>query len=107
MYCNSHKTIVYVVNRTGLLVKKHNSDQALFDYVKLVRKKCKKPIAQGFGINSYEQVSALKDKVDIIVAGSYFVRYISELSTQQFSPQDYTRKLQIHAQNLMGWNKET
>ena len=72
----------------------------------LVRKKCKKPIALGFGINSYEQVKALEGKVDIIVAGSYFVRFINELSkSQELTPQDYMQKLQSHAQNLMGWDK--
>ncbi|MCX2717419.1 tryptophan synthase subunit alpha [Helicobacter sp. MIT 21-1697] len=99
--------IVYVVARAGITGEKTHIDNTLFDWIHCINKHCKKPIALGFGINSYEQVSALKDKVDIIVAGSYFVRYISELSTQQFSPQDYTHKLEKHTQMLMGWNKET
>ncbi len=97
--------IVYVVARAGITGEKTHIDKALFEWIRLIQKHCKKPIALGFGINSYEQVAALKDKVDIIVAGSYFVRFISELSTQsQLSPQDYMHKLQAHAQMLMGWD---
>lgn len=96
--------IVYVVARAGITGEKTQFTQAFFDYITLVRKKCKKPIALGFGINSYEQVKLLEGKVDIIVAGSYFVRLVSELSTQaHLSPQDYRQKLQAHAQKLMGW----
>lgn len=91
--------------RAGITGEKTHIDKALFEWIRLIQKHCKKPIALGFGINSYEQVAALKDKVDIIVAGSYFVRFISELSTQsQLSPQDYMYKLQAHAQMLMGWD---
>lgn len=98
--------IVYVVARAGTTGEKTQLNRDLFDYVNLVRKKCKKPIALGFGINSYEQVKALEGKVDIIVAGSYFVRFINELSkSQELTPQDYMQKLQSHAQNLMGWDK--
>lgn len=96
--------IVYVVARAGITGAKTHFDKHFFKYLKNVRKCCKKPIALGFGINTYEQVLALGNKVDIIVAGSYFVRFITELSTQVLSEKDYEKNLKQHAKTLMNWS---
>lgn len=99
--------IVYVVARAGITGDKTHLNTALFEYIECVKKHCQKPIALGFGINSYEQVALLEGKVDIVVAGSYFVRYISTLATQaNLTPQDYAQKLQAYTQALMGWEQE-
>lgn len=96
--------IVYVVSRPGTTGAQTHIDSALFDWLSFIRKFCKKPLALGFGINSFKQVEMLRGRVDIIVAGSYFVRLVSELATQpHLTPQDYTKKLQEHAKALMGW----
>lgn len=96
--------IVYVVSRAGTTGARTHIDSALLEWLRFIRRFCKKPLALGFGINSSEQVEVLKDKVEIIVAGSYFVRLISELSKDtKLTPQDYLQKLQEHTKALMGW----
>lgn len=94
--------LVYVVARSGTTGAKTHIDDTLFEWLKFVRKYCKKPIALGFGINSYEQVAALSGKVAIIVAGSYFVRFIAALAQDSIASQDYMQKLKEHTQALMG-----
>ncbi len=96
--------IVYVVARSGITGDKTELDQAFFRYLADVKKHCKKPIALGFGINSHAQVASLEGKVDIVVAGSYFVRFISELSIQNLAPQSYQDQLTTYAKSLMGWD---
>ena len=96
--------IVYIVSRSGTTGAKTQIDFTLLEWLEFIRKYCKKPLALGFGINSNEQVEMLKNKVEIIVAGSYFVRFITELSKEsKLTPQDYLHKLQEHTKALMGW----
>ncbi|WP_110581780.1 tryptophan synthase subunit alpha [Helicobacter cinaedi] len=96
--------IVYIVSRSGTTGSKTHIDSTLLEWLKFIRRFCKKPLALGFGINSNEQVEMLKNNVEIIVAGSYFVRFITELSKEsKLTPQDYLHKLQEHTKALMGW----
>lgn len=96
--------IVYVVARAGITGDSTQFNSAFFAYLHKVHKCCKKPIALGFGISSYTQVATLKGKVDIVVAGSYFVRFIATLAGQNLAPEAYFERLQAHTRTLMGWD---
>ncbi|TLD81994.1 tryptophan synthase subunit alpha [Helicobacter sp. MIT 05-5293] len=95
--------IVYVVARAGITGDKTPIDKNIFKWIKCVKKHCKKPIALGFGINSNEQVQMLNEQVEIIVAGSYFVKKIGELKNQ--TPAMIKQELVAHTRLLMGWNQ--
>lgn len=95
---------VYVVARAGITGDKTKIDSNLFKWIDFVKKHCKHDIALGFGINSNEQVKALQDRVEIIVAGSYFVNHITTLHKQNLQGKEVQNKMCIHARNLMNWS---
>lgn len=96
--------IVYVVARSGITGDKTAIDSMLLEWIDYVKTHCNKPIALGFGINSNEQVRELSCKVEIIVAGSYFVKKISQLAEQHtLQAQHIESELKNHTQALMGW----
>lgn len=81
--CNISDEFVYVVARAGTTGKKTQIDDNLFEWIDFVKLHCDKKIALGFGINSNDQIVALQNKADIIVAGSYFVQKISSINPQE------------------------
>lgn len=97
--------IVYVVARSGTTGAKTKIDSELTKWISFVRANCKKPIALGFGINSNQQVYEISKtgEIEIIVAGSYFVQKITEISEQNIKPQNIEAELNAHTKALMGW----
>lgn len=77
------KDFVYVVARTGTTGKKTQINEKLFEWLEFVKSHCDKKIALGFGIYSNEQVVALQDIIDIVIAGSYFVKKINSRNPQE------------------------
>jgi len=69
---------IYTVARTGITGKKTEITGEVTEWLNFVRKNSKLPIAVGFGINSSNQIKNLKPYCDIAIAGSYFVRKITE-----------------------------
>ncbi|MCE3039117.1 tryptophan synthase subunit alpha [Helicobacter anatolicus] len=88
----SQGEFIYAVARAGITGSKTIISQDLFDYLDRIAKNCDKKIALGFGIQSYKQIQAIKDKIDIVVAGSYFVKQITKDSSKK-SLFDHTLKL--------------
>lgn len=86
--------ILYIVARSGITGDKTAIDQNILDYLKKLKELTNKRLAIGFGIQSYEQVSILKDYADIIVAGSYFVTEIKKDPS--------TEALKLSTERLMG-----
>ncbi|PAF42581.1 tryptophan synthase subunit alpha [Helicobacter sp. 11S03491-1] len=82
---------VYVVARSGITGSKTQIQKSLFDWISFVKKNCNKKIALGFGIRSNQQIKALQDEVNIIVAGSYFVEKISTLRPSE-NPRESLKK---------------
>ncbi|CBG39836.1 tryptophan synthase subunit alpha [Helicobacter mustelae] len=74
---------LYAVARLGITGSKTTIDDALERYIARIRKNSNQKIALGFGIQTHEQIEQIKDSVDIIVAGSYFVRQIKQNPTKQ------------------------
>lgn len=96
--------IIYVVARAGTTGAKTHISKDLLIWLDAIKTLCEKPIALGFGINDNAQVRALQSRVDIIVAGSYFVKKISELALDSSNAKEtYTTALKAHAKKLMGF----
>ncbi|PAF52620.1 tryptophan synthase subunit alpha [Helicobacter sp. 13S00477-4] len=93
---NTSCEFVYVVARSGITGEKTCIDEFLFEWIDFVRKNCTKKIALGFGIQNKNQIQALKDKIDIVVAGSYFVKKIASLKDGK----NTLEILKIHTTNL-------
>lgn len=86
---------VYVVARSGITGNKTEINQEVLDWINFVKSHCDKKIALGFGIQSSTQIKALKDKVDIVVAGSYFVKKTSLIQ------KDFKNALKKYTQELL------
>ncbi len=69
---------IYTVARVGTTGKKTEIDTDVREWLEKVREYSSLPTAVGFGINSSEQVKKLEEYCDIAIAGSYFVKSISE-----------------------------
>jgi len=65
--------LLYAVSRTGVTGVKGVSSN-LEDYLKKIRKNTNASIALGFGIQSAEQVHALKGKTEMAVIGSHILK---------------------------------
>lgn len=68
---------IYAALRTGITGTQTSVDQATLDFIKKVSAGGSK-VYGGFGISSGEQSALLGDKVEAVVAGSVFVRLITE-----------------------------
>jgi len=68
---------IYAALRTGITGSDTKIDQKTLDFLKAVGAGGSK-VYGGFGISNGEQAAALADKVEAIVAGSVFVRIITE-----------------------------
>lgn len=88
----SNCDFIYAVARTGTTGSKTTINEELIQYLSLIKKNCDKKIALGFGIQSYEQIKQIQDKIDIIVAGSYFVKQI-KLDSSLTTLKNHTLKL--------------
>ncbi|PAF45036.1 tryptophan synthase subunit alpha [Helicobacter sp. 11S02596-1] len=93
---------VYVVARSGTTGKKTEMEASLFEWIDFVKKHSNKKIALGFGIRSNDQIQALKNHVDIIVAGSYFVEKITDEIRSKPQTKDLSSALKHATQTLMG-----
>ncbi|WP_095298935.1 tryptophan synthase subunit alpha [Helicobacter sp. 12S02232-10] len=90
---------IYVVARSGTTGSETQIQESLFEWIDFVRKNSNKKIALGFGIRSKAQIQALKNKVDIIVAGSYFVEKITALRSNE----NIEKALELHTSNLISF----
>lgn len=75
------QNIIYAVSRTGVTgTKGTNSETDLDAYLDKIKNATpeKTRIALGFGIQSHEQITNLKNVVDTIVIGSHLVRLFDE-----------------------------
>lgn len=68
---------IYAALRTGITGTETSVDQATLDFIKKVSAGGSR-VYGGFGISSGEQSALLGDKVEAVVAGSVFVRLITE-----------------------------
>ena len=68
---------IYAALRTGITGTQTSVDQATLDFIKKVSAGGSR-VYGGFGISSGEQSALLGDKVEAVVAGSVFVRLITE-----------------------------
>ncbi|WP_299545868.1 tryptophan synthase subunit alpha [uncultured Helicobacter sp.] len=94
--------ILYVVARNGITGDTTTINQNLLDYITLVKEHCNKPIALGFGIQNKEQIQNLRGVVPIVVVGSAFVRYITNLCQNTQDSEVITQSLKDFTQNLLG-----
>ena len=74
----SQKThsMLYTVVRRGITGKKTEIAGDVVEWLNLVKTNSAVPIAAGFGIQSKDQIDALKGKADVAVVGSYLVEQI-------------------------------
>ena len=91
---------VYVVARNGITGDTTRIDESLLDYIELVKKHCKKPLALGFGIQSKEQIDALRGIVPIAIVGSAFVRHINKVCKDK--TERITQSLCVFTKELLG-----
>ena len=92
--------LVYVVARNGITGDTTRIDESLLDYIELVKKHCKKPLALGFGIQSKEQIDALRGIVPIAIVGSAFVRHINKVCKDK--TERITQSLCVFTKELLG-----
>ena len=91
---------IYAALRTGITGTETKIDQATLDFLKKVSAGGSK-VYGGFGISSGEQARALSDSVEAIVAGSVFVRLITENQDDEKKLADAVEK---KARELSGLN---
>lgn len=90
-------SFVYVVARNGTTGDCTQINPELLAYIHKVKNNCNKPIALGFGIQSKEQIMALRGIVPIVVVGSAFVKTISQIDLTK----DFSLELQAFTQTLL------
>lgn len=93
---------VYVVARNGITGDTTQIDESLMQYITKVKAHCQKPIALGFGIQSKEQIDALRGIVPIAIVGSAFVRYIGEINKEGIELSKTADKLCAFTKGLLG-----
>ncbi|WP_233704042.1 tryptophan synthase subunit alpha [Helicobacter mesocricetorum] len=90
-------SFVYVVARNGITGDCTQITPELLAYINKVKKSCNKSIALGFGIQSKEQIAALRGVVPIVVIGSAFVKYIAQIDLTK----DFFLELQAFTKRLL------
>ena len=93
---NSNFPYIYAALRTGITGTNTKIDDNTLQFLKAVGEGGSK-IYGGFGISNGEQASALADSVEAIVAGSVFVRLITE---NQNNPDALYKAVRAKAQEL-------
>lgn len=73
---------LYVVARRGITGDQTTMGEEVKDWLSFVKANSSLPLACGFGISSGAQVKEISDFVEIAVAGSVFVRKITEVSSK-------------------------
>ncbi len=101
---NTSGAFVYVVARNGITGDETKIDESLMKYLNLVKEYCLKPIALGFGIQSKQQIDALRGIVPIAIIGSAFVRYIGKISEEEnkINLTEVANKLCVFTKDLLG-----
>lgn len=77
------KGFLYTVSRSGVTGKRTSMDHSVQEWINRVKKNSKLPIAVGFGINTPDQIKAIKPYCDITIAGSFFKREIQTVLNEQ------------------------
>ncbi|TLD85206.1 tryptophan synthase subunit alpha [Helicobacter sp. MIT 11-5569] len=105
---NASGAFVYVVARNGITGDTTQINESLMQYICVVKAHCQKPIALGFGIQSKEQIDALRGVVPIAIVGSAFVRYIDKICKKSENANgEIANKLCAFTQGLWGESKES
>lgn len=89
---------IYAALRTGITGTQTSVDQATLDFIKKVGAGGSR-VYGGFGISSGEQSALLGDKVEAVVAGSVFVRLITE---HQKDPEALYKAVRAKAAEICG-----
>lgn len=74
----SSSPFIYAIARAGITGAKTNIDKNIISYIKTLKKHIKKPIFLGFGICEFSQIQALRNLVEGVVVGSYFVLCVNK-----------------------------
>lgn len=77
---------IYCVARRGVTGKKSAFDQDFNEYLQRCRKATKLPLAVGFGIQSKEDIEALKGKADMAVIGSRTIQLVEAEGAEAVGP---------------------
>jgi len=77
---------VYCVARRGVTGKKSEFDQNFDGYLARCRAATKLPLAVGFGIQSKEDIEALKGKADMAVIGSRTIKLVEAEGAEAVGP---------------------
>ena len=77
---------IYCVARRGVTGKKSNLDEDFTSYLQRCRAATTKPLAVGFGIQSADDVMALKGIADMAVIGSQTIRLVDEQGPEAVGP---------------------
>lgn len=73
---------IYCTARQGITDAQKTLDLQIAEYLKMVKKTCKMPLAVGFGISSRERVELIRDVADIVVVGSAVIDTINSSPPQ-------------------------
>ena len=91
---------IYTVARTGITGKKTEINEDVKKWLSFVRENSELPTAVGFGIKSSKQIEALSPYCDIAIAGSYFVKEITNCFNNNLNIQEELRKKTEELLNL-------
>lgn len=80
------KGFIYCVARRGVTGKKSEFDQDFDSYLARCRASTTLPLAVGFGIQSKEDIEALKGKADMAVIGSRTIRLVESDGAEAVGP---------------------
>ncbi len=80
------KGFIYCAARRGVTGKKSELDHDFDDYLSRCKKATKLPLAVGFGIQSKEDIDALRGKADMAVIGSRTIKLVETEGAQAVGP---------------------
>lgn len=83
---DSGSGFIYCVARRGVTGKKSDLNEDFSSYLQRCRAATAKPLAVGFGIQSAEDVAALKGIADMAVIGSQTIRLVDEQGPDAVGP---------------------
>jgi len=83
---NAGSGFIYCVARRGVTGKKSELDDGFGSYLQRCRSASSKMLAVGFGIQTAEDIAALKGKADMAVIGSKTIRLVDEKGAGAVGP---------------------
>ncbi len=83
---DSGSGFIYCVARRGVTGKKSDLDEDFTSYLQRCRAATSKPLAVGFGIQSADDINALRGIADMAVIGSQTIRLVDEQGPEAVGP---------------------